>query len=231
MDVRPSPRTLTRPAARPAYRPIVCLDHGLTHGAEVTAVAAPHAEVPMDEAILALAVAAVGHSPQPVALTVDVTGSSHLPALPATVAELLRRHQLDPADVGVKLASRRVAADLAEATEVFAGLRALGCPVGVSGVGGSLGSLRLLGALDMDFAELDADLVGHMLEGPDALAETAAVLRRVTDAGLESIAAGVASHEQAQWLHDLGCRHGHGLYFGEPSHWLAPSTDHHCPAG
>ena len=41
MELARDPRTLARPLARPAFRPIVCLDQGLTHGAEVTAVAGP----------------------------------------------------------------------------------------------------------------------------------------------------------------------------------------------
>lgn len=67
-----------------------------------------------------------------------------------------------------------------------------------------------------------------MLQGPDSLSETEAVVRRIDDAGLVSVAAGVSNHDQAQWLRDLRCHRGHGLYFGEPSHWLTPSTLHHC---
>lgn len=233
MDPLSHPRThtLARPVVRPAYRPIVCLDHGLTHGAEVTAVTAPATTAAVDETVLSLAVAAADQASQAAALTVDLTGTARLRDLPATVSALIRRHQVDPASLGIKLDAARAVADLPETTEAFDGLRRLGCPVGIAGVGASLGSLRLLGSLPMDFAELSAELVDRMLEGADALAETAAVLRRVADAGLVSVGAGVATHEQAQWLRDLGCQRGHGLYFGEPSHWLAPSTAHGCPAG
>lgn len=230
MDPLRSPRTLAQPLSRPAFRPVVCLDQGLTHGADVTAVAGPGVDAAVDEHILALAAAAVDHGAQPAPLTVDLTGCAHLRTIPTTVATLIERHQIAPGDLGVKLAADRAMADTEETGRVFSALRALGCPVGVAEVGSSLGSLRLLAILEMDFAEVAPELVAGMLQGPDSLCEMEAVLRRIDEAGLVSVAAGVANHDQAQWLRDLRCQHGHGLYFGEPSHWLAPSTVHHCQA-
>ncbi|MEQ1786696.1 MAG: EAL domain-containing protein, partial [Acidimicrobiales bacterium] len=111
-----------------------------------------------------------------------------------------------------------------------AALRSLGCEVGLSGVGATFASVRLLHIVPIDFAELAPSAVDGLLDDPDVLAEASGVLSVAMAARVPTIASGVDSYAQAQWLRDLGCNLAHGPFFGRPSDWLVLPTKHGCDA-
>jgi EAL domain-containing protein (putative c-di-GMP-specific phosphodiesterase class I) len=226
---RPAPDLLVAHVGL-GYQPIVCLSQGLTHG--VGAVPVGHRDLPdasdVTSVVLGLVATTVATAGSPASVAVDLPGGAMGAALVDLVEQALVRHDVAPTSISLTLPAEDVVHDLQTSATTVAALRALGCRVGIDGVGSSFGSMRLLHALPIDFARIDASLVANMLADPATLAEVSGVLRLAEEAGVPTTAVGVDSYEQALWLRDLGCRFGTGPFFGNPSDWLVLPTAHRC---
>jgi len=110
-----------------------------------------------------------------------------------------------------------VMADPAAATEVLAGLKAIGVRLAIDdfGVGySSLSQLKTL--LPVDTIKIDKSFVdGVTVDGEDH-AIVDAVLRLASGLGLAAIAEGVETGEQVEALLALGCGISQGFHFARP---------------
>lgn len=214
------------------YQPIVCLSLGLTHGAravstsEPTSGPAPAAGVP----VLGFVAANMAQAGPPANVALDLPRQALGDALAELVEQTLLRYDVLPTAISFALSANDAMADLRTTSSTVAALRGLGCEVGLSGVGATFASVRLLHIVPIDFAELAPSVVEGLLDDPDVLAEAAGILHLAAEAGVPTIASGVDSYAQAQWLRDLGCNLAHGPFFGHPSDWLVLPTKHGCDA-
>lgn len=81
---------------------------------------------------------------------------------------------------------------------------------------GSATSLRDLKQLTVDFVKLDREFVVEIDGPPEEAAFALAVLNVASARGIEVVAKGVESREQAWRLAELGCRYGQGYFFSKP---------------
>lgn len=214
------------------YQPVVCLSLGLTHGARAVTPSPPTpgpAPTPLVQ-VLALVAAGMAQAGPPANVALDLPRHALDDALPSLVERTLQRYGVLPTAISFVLSANDAMADLRSTSSTVAALRALGCEVGLSGVGATFASVRLLHIVPIDFAELAPSVVEGLLEDPDVLAEASGVLHLAAEAGVPTIASGVDSDAQAQWLRDLGCNLAHGPFFGHPSDWLVLPTTHGCDA-
>ncbi len=221
------------------FEPIVCLSSALTHGARAVpryrdagptaASATPAAtEDRVTATVLGLVAATMASAGPPAYVVVDLPARAWNGTLVEMTERTLGRHGVAATAVGFTLSADDAVHDAPTAAAVVVELQDLGCRVGLAGVGGGFGSIRLLSVLPVDFARIDPTLVANMLEHPDALSQVTGVLRLAAEAGVTTTAVGVDTYEHSAWLRDLGCGFGTGAFFGHASDWLVLPTSHEC---
>ncbi|MEV4512078.1 bifunctional diguanylate cyclase/phosphodiesterase [Dactylosporangium sp. NPDC049525] len=110
-----------------------------------------------------------------------------------------------------------VADDAAPLLAALDGLRTHGIRVAIDDFGTGYSSLSYLTQLPVDILKIDRSFVptDTAAAGEDH-AFTRAVLQLGTSRHLPAIAEGIETQEQAQLLHDLGCRLAQGYHFARP---------------
>jgi PAS domain S-box-containing protein len=96
-------------------------------------------------------------------------------------------------------------------------LRAQGARLALDDFGTGYASLSLLQALPFDSLKIDASFVRSMSERRESRKIVAASLGLAQSLGIETVAEGVETEEQAAMLLGLGCDLGQGWLFGRPA--------------
>lgn len=226
-----------------AYDRTVCLARGLTHCSSAIAhwkspdgvPAAPG--LPGETWLSSALTAAVLHR---VARDVGAAGPEArvvvaLPAgqlrdtdLPTRIAETFALHHVRPGGIAFAVDLAGATSNLPGAVSTFAALRALGCPVGLDGFGRVLAPAAHLERMAVDFVRIDRTAVSRLLVDPESLADVTTLLHSAHAVGADTIAPGVETEQQAEWLRDLGCGLAEGPLFGTVHHAPVPSTSHPC---
>jgi EAL domain-containing protein (putative c-di-GMP-specific phosphodiesterase class I) len=106
--------------------------------------------------------------------------------------------------------------DPVRAGEVLAELREAGCEVGLDDFGTGWSTLSLVALLPLTFLKLDRSFVAAL--GSDSGTTVArTVLAMGRDLGLDVVAEGVETRQQADLLQDMGCGLAQGYLFGRPT--------------
>ncbi|MEY9873711.1 diguanylate cyclase (GGDEF)-like protein/PAS domain S-box-containing protein [Streptacidiphilus sp. MAP12-33] len=103
-----------------------------------------------------------------------------------------------------------------ELVQRLARLRLLGVGLVLDGLGGGATPLSELRRLPVDALKLERGVVDGLLESAFLRTLASSVLRIGRELGLETVAEGVDSAEQARVLRDLGCSRGQGMHFAPP---------------
>jgi diguanylate cyclase (GGDEF)-like protein len=126
------------------------------------------------------------------------------------LARLFERTGCDPNLIGLEITETAVLPDVAVAAREIAAARALGVQVALDDFGTGHSSLTLLRSLTIDRVKIDRTFVGELTRD----ARDAAIVRRVIalarDLGLDVVAEGVETPEQARLLLELGCTRAQG---------------------
>jgi diguanylate cyclase (GGDEF)-like protein len=126
------------------------------------------------------------------------------------LARLFERTGCDPNLIGLEITETAVLPDVTVAAREIAAARALGVQVALDDFGTGHSSLTLLRSLTIDRVKIDRTFVGEFTRDT----RDAAIVRRVIalahDLGLDVVAEGVETPEQARLLLDLGCTRAQG---------------------
>ncbi|WSA44054.1 EAL domain-containing protein [Streptomyces sp. NBC_01803] len=128
---------------------------------------------------------------------------------------LLGRHGLPPEALMIELSEACTVIGSEELRDRLADLSRLGVGVALGGFGSGTAAAALH-RLPVDLVRLDGELVDGLLDSPRLRKIVAGLLRMASDLGIDSLADGVDSAEQAVALRAMGCRRGQGLAFSEP---------------
>jgi diguanylate cyclase (GGDEF)-like protein/PAS domain S-box-containing protein len=137
--------------------------------------------------------------------------------VPAIVEAALRDAALDPALLTLEITESAVLADPEATTAALERLKALGVGLAIDDFGtgySSLSQLKLM--LPVDTIKIDKSFVDGVLTSGDDHAIIDAVLRLASRLGLNAVAEGVETAEQAAALATLECGLGQGYHFARP---------------
>ena len=95
----------------------------------------------------------------------------------------------------------------------------LGVRFSLDDFGTGYSSLSYLSALPIHQLKIDRSFVARLGESPECEALVSGIIHLGQGFGLEVIAEGVETEEQAQRLLGLGCHLAQGYYFGRPQQW------------
>ncbi len=129
--------------------------------------------------------------------------------------ELLERTGCDPNLIGLEITETAVLPDIAAAAREIAAARDLGVKVALDDFGTGHSSLTLLRSLTIDRVKIDRTFISDFTSD----SRDAAIVRRVIglaqDLGLDVVAEGVETPEQAGLLVELGCPRAQGYLWAK----------------
>jgi EAL domain-containing protein (putative c-di-GMP-specific phosphodiesterase class I) len=101
-------------------------------------------------------------------------------------------------------------------TSTLRKLKSWGIRLSIDDFGIGYSSLYRLRGLPADFLKIDRAFVTGIGESVQDSAIVMMLVNLAHTLGLETVAEGVESAEQVQWLREMGCDVGQGYYFSEP---------------
>ena len=120
-------------------------------------------------------------------------------------------HRLD-----VELTETALVNDTARAREVILSLKRAGMTVTLDDFGTGYSSLSYLAEMTFDKIKIDRSFVRTLRDRPQSVKIVDAILGLSRSLGVDTVAEGVETEEEARLLHKMGCKNGQGYLFGRP---------------
>lgn len=161
------------------------------------------------------ALIAAGHS----ALKMGVNlfpGQLHSPALSRRVAEALARHGLKPEHLELEVTETTALHNEDKSLQAMNALREIGVGIAFDDFGTGYASLSSLQRYPLTTLKIDRGFIRDLLSKPRDAAITRALISMSRELGLETIAEGIETPEQEDFLLALGCHAGQGYRYGKP---------------
>lgn len=150
-------------------------------------------------------------------LTVNVS-ARQIPAglAPTTVLDLLARHGLAPARIGLEITESTLIGDRSAVEGWLDALRSAGCRIYLDDFGTGYSSLSYLKSLQLDTLKIDKAFVRDLNEASHDRVMVEAVTMMADSLHLSVVAEGIETEEQLRLLRGMGCRYGQGYLFSRP---------------
>ena len=132
------------------------------------------------------------------------------------VLDCLAEHGVPPGDLVLEMTESHLMGEDAGTLSALERLRTAGVAVAVDDFGTGYSSVGYLRRMFLDAVKIDRSLITGLDTDPQQHRVAAAILAIVDAFGLEAVAEGVETAEQAERLRALGCRYGQGYLWGLP---------------
>ena len=144
------------------------------------------------------------------------TRDLHDPGLPDVVAEALGRSRLEAAQLEVEITERVVGTGTDQVLEALVALKGLGVRLAIDDFGTGSSGLSRLRSCPIDTLKIDKSFVQEVTDERPEVPLLAAMVSLAHDLGLEVVAEGVETREQATFLRAQGCDMAQGYLFARP---------------
>lgn len=163
----------------------------------------------------------VSHAPRAVHVNLSARTLADVDVA-AEVARILDEVGTDPGGLVIEITETAAVADLARAAVQLRSLRALGVRVSLDDFGVGHSSLAQLTRLPVSGVKIDRAFVTRLADSADDRTIVRLVLRLADELGLEVVAEGVETEQEAAELRALGCRLAQGWLYAPdlPEHAL-----------
>ena len=131
------------------------------------------------------------------------------------LSALLSRVGCNPSTIGIELTETAVLPDIDAAAAQISHARRLGVKVALDDFGTGHSSLTLLRSLEIDAVKIDRSFVRDLTLDRTDFAIVRSVITLANDLGLNVVAEGVETTEQARMLVDLGCQRAQGFLYSQ----------------
>lgn len=150
-------------------------------------------------------------------VSVNLSGGQLLDAdLPDHFDAVLGGFEVAPGELRVELTETAVIANLGVAQQVLPALRRRGIALCMDDFGTGYSSLSYLNELSFDVLKVDRSFVDGMDQRPRKQGLVRSILALSRELGLQVIAEGIETGDQATLLRDMGCRYGQGYHYAKP---------------
>lgn len=147
----------------------------------------------------------------------------HHPDLINAVNGALERNALAPSSLELEVTETGLMQDIDAASQRLTQLKGTGVLIALDDFGTGYSSLSYLRSLPLDKLKIDRSFTNDLLADPDDRNIVRAIIKLGHTLGLQVIAEGVESVEQAAYLQREGCQEGQGYFYSRPltAHALA----------
>src|SRR5205823_1155407 len=153
-----------------------------------------------------------------ITLSVNLSGRQLLqPELGEELREMLARCGLAPSRLRLELTESLLIGNGAAAIEALANLRETGVRLCIDDFGTGYSSLSYLHELPIDALKIDRSFIGAMGEDERKIKIVQTILLLGKGLGIEVVAEGVETQQQADVLRSLGCERAQGYFFSRPA--------------
>jgi EAL domain-containing protein (putative c-di-GMP-specific phosphodiesterase class I) len=153
---------------------------------------------------------------EPLSLSVNLSASQLFdPGLVEDVAQVLGSSGIDPSQMRLEVTESMLVERIDAAAVVLQRLRGLNVRICIDDFGTGYSSLSYLHRLPVDVLKIDRSFVVALAEGGKAEGIVAAIVALARNLGLELIAEGVETEEQASALRRLGVGQAQGYRFSK----------------
>ena len=157
------------------------------------------------------------HGGEPLFVSVNVSARQlQRGDLPEIVEQALRLSHLAASRLHLELTETTMFSHEAEAIATSIRLRALGAKIWLDDFGTGFSGLSHLRRVPADGVKIDRSFVSDMLDDPDDLALTAAIIAMAHSLGIVVTAEGVETEGQYDALRQRGCDNAQGFWLGRP---------------
>ena len=136
--------------------------------------------------------------------------------LAAQVADLFSTLAFEPRRIKFEITESIMLENIDAATRTLSELRSLGVQVFMDDFGTGYSSLSYLGRLPLDGIKVDRSFVGQMGADERQSQLVRTIVTLIRNLGLEPIAEGVETDQQANLLREMGCAFAQGFVFCRP---------------
>jgi diguanylate cyclase (GGDEF)-like protein len=136
--------------------------------------------------------------------------------LVALVRQLLADENVPAANLAMEITEHAIMTGNTDTTRTLADFGSLGVGLEIDDFGTGYSSISYLRNLPVDTAKIDRSLIQDVAGDPGQRDFVAAILQLIRAAGLNVVAEGVETREQADQLNALGCPLAQGYYFSRP---------------
>jgi PAS domain S-box-containing protein len=229
-------RALEREEFFPHFQPLVVLATGKLHGFEVLArwqhpdfgLVSPDVFIPMAEKdgsigelssqVLKKAFEAIALHGKGFRLAFNISPLQLKDlSLPEHIRQIANAAGFPLEWATVEITESAMAENIASARSITSDLKAMGCRIALDDFGTGYSSLYHLKSLPFDELKVDRSFVSSMIAERESRKIVAAVVGLGQSLGLNTIAEGIETEEQADMLLRLGCDIGQGWHYGRPA--------------
>ena len=129
---------------------------------------------------------------------------------------VLRENGVPPHRLDVELTETALVNDTARARDVILSLKRSGMTVTLDDFGTGYSSLSYLAEMTFDRIKIDRSFVCTLRDRPESTKIVDAILGLSRSLGVDTVAEGVETEDEAQLLQKLGCKNAQGYLFGRP---------------
>jgi len=132
------------------------------------------------------------------------------------IGEILRETGLEPGNLKLELTESLTMRDEVRTTRILSELKALGVRLCIDDFGTGYSSLSYLRRFALDILKIDRSFVSEMLINIESQEIVKTILSLGSNLGMEVVAEGVETSDQASLLKSLGCKYAQGYFFSKP---------------
>ncbi|MGQ9424988.1 putative bifunctional diguanylate cyclase/phosphodiesterase [Gilvimarinus sp. F26214L] len=129
---------------------------------------------------------------------------------------MIEHFAISPQRLEIELTETSVLQDEAMAVQHLSDLRALGVEISLDDFGTGYSSLSFLRKLPIDTVKIDRSFTANVVQNSEARAIVISLLKLCKELNVKTIAEGIETTEQLQFLMEHGCDQGQGFLFSRP---------------
>lgn len=132
------------------------------------------------------------------------------------VLNILNKYGISPSEIELEITESILIDDYKEITKKLAVLRDIGIKISLDDFGTGYSSLSYLKGLPIDTLKIDKSFIDTVITDENTRVITESIIYMVKKLGFETIAEGVETQEQFDYLSAIDCDNIQGYYLGKP---------------
>lgn len=150
-----------------------------------------------------------------VTVSVNVSAAQIEPELPQIVMDRLRARGVSASTLVLEVTESSLVRH-AQSSDILAALRTMGCEIALDDFGTGYSSMSYLVGMPVDELKIDRSFIARLADSQRSLSLVRVLLQMAATLGLDVIAEGVETVEQADLLRGMGCPRAQGYLYAAP---------------